>query len=46
MLPPCCCVQAARLGEVEAATRSTNKSLQRLVNKLQVRLNLNARVWV
>ena len=30
-------MQAARLGEVEAATRSTNKSLQRLVNKLQVR---------
>ncbi|KAL4423808.1 hypothetical protein ABPG75_001109 [Micractinium tetrahymenae] len=26
--------KAARLGEVEAATRSTNKSLQRLVNKL------------
>jgi phosphoenolpyruvate carboxylase len=29
--------KAARLGEVEASTRSTNKSLQRLVNKLQVR---------
>lgn len=28
--------KAARLGEVEAATRSTNKSLQRLVNKKQV----------
>ena len=28
--------KAARLGEVEAATRSTNKSLQRLVNQLQV----------